>query len=66
MTEMSNHLAQASDSLNKIADSAKPLYDSLDDGQKRHFGPLLLMLRGDGSHPGGGRGEPGSHGPKPL
>ena len=50
MTEMSEHLAKASEALKKVADAAKPLYDSLDDGQKRHFGPLLRMLRGGGTH----------------
>jgi zinc resistance-associated protein len=63
MTEMSDHLAKASEALKKVADAAKPLYDSLDDGQKRHFGPLLHMLREHGPHHEGGRGE---RGPKPL
>jgi hypothetical protein len=30
--------------LEKVADAAKPLYDTLDDGQKRRFGPLLRTL----------------------
>jgi hypothetical protein len=32
-------------SLKKLADSAEPLYSSLDDGQKRRFGLLLRMGR---------------------
>ncbi len=65
MTEMSEHLAKASEQLKKVADAAKPLYDSLDDGQKRHFGPLVHMLRAEGGHRGW-RGEGGEHGPRPL
>jgi hypothetical protein len=30
--------------MEKIADAAKPLYDSLDDTQKRRFGMLLHMM----------------------
>jgi hypothetical protein len=66
MTEMSDHLAKASEELKKVADAAAPLYDSFDDIQKGHFGPLLRMLREGGGHHGGWRGEPGEHGPKPL
>ena len=65
MTEISDHLAKASEEIKKIADSAKPLYDSLDDGQKRHFGPLVMMLRG--GHEGGPGGwHGGEHEPGPL
>ncbi len=66
MTEMSDHLAKASEALKKVADAATPLYNSLDDTQKSHFGPLLRMLREGGGRPGGWRREPGEHGPKPL
>src|SRR5579875_2213611 len=45
MNRMSDRLAKASQDLKEIADAAKPLYDSLDDGQKDRFGPLLRMLR---------------------
>jgi hypothetical protein len=45
MTEMSEHLAKASAVIKSIADAAKPLFDSLDETQKRHFGPLLMSLR---------------------
>jgi zinc resistance-associated protein len=38
-------------SLKKLADAAEPLYQSLDDGQKRRFGMLLRM--------GGRAGAPG-------
>ncbi len=60
MTQMSERLAKTSEVLKKVADAAKPLYDSLDDGQKGHFGPLLRMLREGGGHHGGERG------PRPL
>ena len=66
ITEMSDRLAKASDELKKIADAATPLYGSLDDGQKGHFGPLLRMLREGGEHRGGWRGEDAPAGPKPL
>ena len=65
MNEMSDHLAKASEQLKKVADAAKPLYDSLDEGQKRHFGPLVRMLRPDGGHRGW-HDEGGEHGPRPL
>ena len=58
---MSRRLTKASEALKKVADAAKPLYDSLDDGQKRHFGPLVHRLR----H-GDGRGDDHEHGPRPL
>jgi hypothetical protein len=35
------HLSARSAELDKIADAAKPLYDSLDDAQKHRFGVLL-------------------------
>jgi Spy/CpxP family protein refolding chaperone len=66
MTEMSDHLAKASEALKKVADTAKPLYDSLDDSQKSHFGPLLHMLREGGPHHGPWGGEHEGPGPKPL
>ena len=44
-------LSTRSAELEKIADAAKPLYDSLDDAQKRRFGPLLHMaIRSHGHH----------------
>jgi len=54
---MSDRLAKASTSLKTIADAAKPLYDSLDDTQKSHFGPLLASLRERGPHEGGMMGH---------
>lgn len=42
----SKHLAARSEALGKLADAAKPLYDSLDDAQKRRFGPLLHEATG--------------------
>ncbi len=45
MTILSERLAKGSAGLKTLAEAAKPLYDSLDDTQKRHFGPLLMALR---------------------
>ena len=50
LTMMSDRLDKASTQIKAIADAAKPLYDSLDDTQKRHFGPLLVSLRGHEGH----------------
>ena len=60
MNEMSDHLAKASAELKKVSDAAKPLFDSLDENQKRHFGPLLMSLRGHGM--GGEHGHWGHSG----
>jgi hypothetical protein len=68
MTMLSDRLAKVSAGLKTVADAAKPLYDSLDDMQKRHFGPLLATLRphelrragmemGREHHHGEGQGE---------
>src|ERR1700677_1836068 len=45
LNEMSDHLAKASSELKLVTDAAKPLFDSLDETQKRHFGALLMTLR---------------------
>jgi hypothetical protein len=45
-------LAARSTELEKLADAAKPLYDSLDDAQKRRFKPLLHMAIGRHWHHG--------------
>ena len=67
MTEMSDRLGKASQEIKQVADAAKPLYDSLDEMQKRHFGPLVAMLREHGPHGWGPHGEHGpDHGPNPL
>jgi hypothetical protein len=52
MNMMSDRLAKASANLKAIASAAKPLFDSLDETQKRHFGPLLMTLREHGRHEG--------------
>ena len=57
MTEMSEHLAKASAEIKLIADAAKPLFDSLDETQKHHFGPLLMSLREGSMHGGWERRE---------
>jgi len=44
MDKMADHLAKAASEIKTIAGAAKPLYDSLDDGQRRHFGPLMATL----------------------
>ena len=44
--------ATRSAELEKLAAAAKPLYDSLDDAQKRRFGPLLHMATGRHWHHG--------------
>jgi hypothetical protein len=41
---MSDRLSQGATNVKKIADAAKPLYDSLDDSQKHKFGMLGRML----------------------
>ena len=52
MNAMADHFAKASTEIKAIAATAKPLYDSLDDGQRRHFGPLMATLMEHGPHPG--------------
>jgi len=46
LTQVSDHLEKASQAIKHVVDAAKPLYDSLNDEQKSHFGPLLHMLHG--------------------
>ncbi|HEY3721633.1 MAG TPA: Spy/CpxP family protein refolding chaperone [Roseiarcus sp.] len=58
LDEISDHLAKASAELKLVSDAAKPLFDSLDETQKRHFGPLLMTLR---PHRGGMEGGPSRH-----
>src|SRR6202041_1546779 len=41
---MADHLPQGATNVKKIADAAKPLYDSLDESQKHKFGMLGRIL----------------------
>ena len=52
MNMMADRLAKVSADVKAIAGAAKPLFDSLDEMQKRHFGPLLMTLREHGPHEG--------------
>ena len=52
MNAMADHLAKTSTEIKGIAAAAKPLYESLDDGQRRHFGPLMATLIEHGPHQG--------------
>jgi hypothetical protein len=52
MNAMADRLAKTSTEIKAIANAAKPLYDSLDDGQRRHFGPLMATLIEHGPHRG--------------
>jgi LTXXQ motif family protein len=55
LNAISDHLAKASGELKMVADAAKPLYDGLDDMQKRRFGPLLRTLRPEPAEMHGGQ-----------
>jgi zinc resistance-associated protein len=48
MRMMSDRLAKLSADLKALADAASPLYASLDDSQKRNFGPLFRDLVREG------------------
>ena len=52
LTRASERLSARAADLQKLAAAAKPLYDSLDDGQKRRFAVLFRgsMGRGQGRH----------------
>jgi Spy/CpxP family protein refolding chaperone len=62
MTATADRLSKASTEIKAIAEAAKPLYESLDGGQQRHFGPLMAslierhrpMMDHDGMGPHGG------------
>ena len=43
LQERAKRLSARSTQMEKLAEAAKPLYDSLDDAQKRRFKPLLHM-----------------------
>ena len=64
MNTMADRLAKASTDIKAIAAAAKPLYDSLDDGQRRHFGPLMATLIQHGQHRGMMMGPQGGDGPR--
>jgi hypothetical protein len=53
MTMMSEHLQKMSTELKLVVDAGKPLYNSLDNTQKRLFGPLLRDFLPRGPHGGG-------------
>ena len=59
MNTMADHLAKVSTEIKAIAATAKPLYDSLDDGQRRHFGPLMAALIEHGPRQGAMMGPGG-------
>jgi hypothetical protein len=50
MLMMSDRLAKGSADLKTLADAAQPLYASLDDNQKRDFGPLFHDFVREGRH----------------
>jgi zinc resistance-associated protein len=50
MRMMSDRLANGSADLKALADAAQPLYASLDDNQKRDFGPLFHDFVREGRH----------------
>ena len=52
LQERAKRLSARSTEMEKLAEAAKPLYDSLDDAQKRRFKPLLHMAIGKHWHHG--------------
>jgi len=45
MTVMADHIEKSATDLRKVIDASKPLYASLDDTQKRDFGPLMREFK---------------------
>ena len=45
LDKLSDDASQGATQMKKVAEAAKPLYDSLTASQKQAFGPLLLTLR---------------------
>lgn len=45
MSLMADHLDHNASELRSVVEAAKPLYDSLDDTQKRAFGPLMQEFK---------------------
>jgi zinc resistance-associated protein len=64
MQMMADHMSKAATELKAVSDAGRPLYASLDDGQKRRFGMLLRGMIGRGPHDGHHGG--GEHGPAPM
>ena len=64
MNAMADRLAKASTEIKAIAAAAKPLYDSLDESQQRHFGPLMATLIERGRHGGPMMERAGMLGPR--
>ncbi|TDR93398.1 Spy/CpxP family protein refolding chaperone [Enterovirga rhinocerotis] len=58
----SERMAKSAASMGKLADAAAPLYATLDEGQKRRLG--ALMVRGQGGPHGKGHGPRHGHGPR--
>jgi hypothetical protein len=50
MTMMADHLQKMGAQLQAVAEAGKPLYDSLNDEQKRDFGPLMHEFKLRGGH----------------
>jgi hypothetical protein len=50
MNMMSERFQKISGELKTVADASKPLYDSLNEAQKRHFGPLIHAFVEHGPH----------------
>jgi len=45
MTIMADHIEKSAADLRRVIDASKPLYASLDDTQKREFGPLMREFK---------------------
>jgi hypothetical protein len=45
MTIMADHIEKSATELRKVIEASKPLYASLDDTQKREFGPLMREFK---------------------
>ncbi len=50
LTRISDRLTARAADIKKLEAAAKPLYDSLDENQRRRFGPLLWTTVGRGHH----------------
>ena len=61
LRQRADGLAEQAAETKKLADAVEPLYQSLNDDQKRRFGFLLRMAAGPGGP--GGPGRPGPFGP---